>query len=145
MLLQVTGASMTYPYDRTGVPSSTSTTSRAARSCSYSSPSRSAPTTTNTHPSPLPTQVLNEPTLESREYDFLAFGGTYSPTTTVSLPQRYTYTSRELNSASALMYYRYRQYDPRVGRFGARDPLGYEDPSHYEPGGVLVNLRLDGA
>jgi len=58
-------------------------------------------------------------------YDFLAFGGAYSPTTTVSLPQRYTYTGREKNPASALMYYRYRQYDPRIGRFGARDPLGY--------------------
>jgi len=93
---------MTYPYDATGVPSSRSTTTSAARSCSYSRPSRSAPTTTNTHPSPRPMQVLNEPTLETREYDFLAFGGTYSPTTTVSLAQRYTYTGRELNPASAL-------------------------------------------
>jgi len=56
-------------------------------------------------------------------YDYLAFGGAYSPTTTVSLPQRYTYTGRELNPASDLMYYRYRTYDPRIGRFGARDPI----------------------
>jgi len=60
-------------------------------------------------------------------YDYLAFGGAYSPTTTVSLPQRYTYTGREKNPTSDLMYYRYRQYDPRVGRFGARDPVEYRD------------------
>jgi len=59
-------------------------------------------------------------------YEYLAFGGTYSPSTTVSLAQRYTYTGRELNPSSALMYYRYRQYDPRLGRFGARDPIGHD-------------------
>jgi len=56
-------------------------------------------------------------------YDYLAFGGAYSPTAKVSLPQRYTYTGRELNPTSDLMYYRYRTYDPRVGRFAARDPI----------------------
>ena len=116
---------MTYAYDRTGCSGSTSTTSRAARSCSFDAPSRSAPTTTNTHPSPRPLQFLYDSRLRTREYEYLAFGGTYSPTTTVSLPQRYTYTGRELNPTSDLMYYRYRTYDPRVGQFGARDPIGY--------------------
>ena len=117
---------MTYPYDAQGCSASTTTTSRAARSYSYSSPLRPAPTTTTTYPSPRSTQPLYDSRLRTHEYDFLAFGGTYSPTTTVSLPQRYTYTGREVNPASDLMYYRYRQYDPRVGRFGARDPIGYD-------------------
>jgi RHS repeat-associated protein len=58
-------------------------------------------------------------------YDFLPFGGAYQPGTSVTVEQRYTYTGREKNPESALMYYRYRQYDPRVGRFRARDPIGY--------------------
>jgi len=65
-------------------------------------------------------------------YDFLAFGGAHQPGTNVTVEQRYTYTGREKNPESALMYYRYRQYDPRVGRFGARDPIGYRvDPNLY--------------
>jgi RHS repeat-associated protein len=58
-------------------------------------------------------------------YDYLPFGGAYAPGTNVTVEQRYTYTGREKNPESALMYYRYRQYDPRVGRFSARDPLRY--------------------
>jgi RHS repeat-associated protein len=57
------------------------------------------------------------------KYDYLSFGGTHQPGTNVTVEQRYTYTGREKNPESALMYYRYRQYDPRVGRFGGRDPL----------------------
>ncbi|MHC5058198.1 MAG: RHS repeat-associated core domain-containing protein, partial [Planctomycetota bacterium] len=57
-------------------------------------------------------------------YDYLPFGGAYQPGTSVTVEQRYTYTGREKNPESALMYYRYRQYDPRVGRFGGRDPIG---------------------
>jgi RHS repeat-associated protein len=54
-------------------------------------------------------------------YDYLPFGGGYQPGTNVAVEQRYTYTGREKNPESALMYYRYRTYDPRVGRFGGRD------------------------
>jgi RHS repeat-associated protein len=54
-------------------------------------------------------------------YDYLPFGGAYQPGTSVTVEQSYTYTGREKNPESALMYYRYRQYDPRVGRFGGRD------------------------
>jgi RHS repeat-associated protein len=40
--------------------------------------------------------------------------------------QRYTYTGREKSAVSgAPMYYRYRMYQPGVGRFGGRDPAGY--------------------
>ena len=58
-------------------------------------------------------------------YDYLPFGGAHQPGTSVTVEQRYTYTGRERNPESALMYYRYRQYDPRIGRFGGRDPIGY--------------------
>jgi RHS repeat-associated protein len=58
-------------------------------------------------------------------YDYLPFGGAHQPGTSVTVEQRYTYTGREKNPESALMYYRYRQYDSRVGRFGGRDPIGY--------------------
>ena len=123
MLLQLTGAIMTYPYDAAGLQGSTSTMTSATRSCSFSHPSRSAPTTTTTYPPPRPTQVLNEPGLENREYEYLPFGGTYQPGTKITVKQRYAYAGRELNPTSALMYYRYWQYDPRVGRSGARDPV----------------------
>jgi RHS repeat-associated protein len=56
-------------------------------------------------------------------YDYLPFGGAHQPGTNVTVEQRYAYTGRELNAASDLMYYRYRHYDPRVGRFGGRDPV----------------------
>jgi RHS repeat-associated protein len=58
-------------------------------------------------------------------YDYLPFGGAYQPGTNVTVEQRYTYAGRERNPSSALMYYRYRQYNPRVGRFERRDPAGY--------------------
>jgi len=114
---------MIWAYDAARCSGSTSTTTSAARSYSYSGPSRSAATTTTTYPSPRSLQFVYDSRLRTREYENLPFGGTYSPSTTVSLAQRYTYTGRELNPASDLMYYRYRQYDPRVGRFGGRDPL----------------------
>jgi RHS repeat-associated protein len=58
-------------------------------------------------------------------YDYTPFGGPFAPRTSVTVEQRHTYTGRERNPTLALMYYRYRQYDARVGRFGGRDPIGY--------------------
>jgi len=46
-----------------------------------------------------------------------------------SEPSRYTYTGREANSDTGLMYYRTRWYDPQVGRFISEDPIGF-DPGH---------------
>jgi RHS repeat-associated protein len=57
-------------------------------------------------------------------YDYLPFGKPYDAGTSVDLGQRYTYTGREENPAGALMCYRYRLYDARVGLFTAVDPLG---------------------
>jgi RHS repeat-associated protein len=39
---------------------------------------------------------------------------------------RYTYTGRELDSDTGLMYYRARWYDPQVGRFLTEDPIGFD-------------------
>ncbi|AQT67438.1 Cell wall-associated polypeptide CWBP200 [Anaerohalosphaera lusitana] len=51
-------------------------------------------------------------------------------TSTISaLDNEYTFTGRRLDSLHAnqlpLMYYRHRYYDPQMGRFLTRDPLGY--------------------
>jgi len=59
-------------------------------------------------------------------YDYRPFGKPFAPGTSVTVSQRYTYTGREQNPTSALMYYRYRHYAPRVGRFGGRDPILYD-------------------
>jgi RHS repeat-associated protein len=45
-----------------------------------------------------------------------------------SAPSRYTYTGREANSDTGLMYYRTRWYDPQVGRFISEDPIGFLIP-----------------
>jgi len=53
---------------------------------------------------------------------YTAFGTAYSPRTSVSVEQRYTYTGRETTQDPTLMYYRYRIYGMRIGRFMQRDP-----------------------
>ena len=61
-------------------------------------------------------------------YDYAAFGEAYAPGTSAAVSQRYTYTGREKSAVSgAPMYYRYRHYELGIGRFGARDPLGYRE------------------
>jgi RHS repeat-associated protein len=57
-------------------------------------------------------------------YDYLPFGKPYAPGMSVGVSQRYTYTGREVDPAGAMMYYRYREYDARLGRFAGRDPAG---------------------
>ncbi len=41
----------------------------------------------------------------------------------IDFPDRYAFTQRERDDESALMHYRARGYDPRLGRFLQRDPL----------------------
>jgi len=52
-----------------------------------------------------------------------AFGGALY--WTENILNRYTYTAREWDSESSTYYYRAREYNPSVGRFTARDPIGY--------------------
>ncbi len=42
-----------------------------------------------------------------------------------SLPTRYTYTGREVDSDTALLYYRARWFDSSFGRFASEDPVGF--------------------
>ena len=59
----------------------------------------------------------------AKSYSYDAYGNIVeSPGT---LEQPYTYTGREFDSESGLMYYRARYYDPRTGRFLEKDPLGF--------------------
>jgi len=40
------------------------------------------------------------------------------------------YTSREWDEEIELYYYRARHYEPRIGRFIQRDPIGYYDDTN---------------
>lgn len=41
------------------------------------------------------------------------------------LPTRYTFTGREIDSDTGMMYYRARWYDSKQGRFNSEDPIGF--------------------
>ena len=58
----------------------------------------------------------------ARSYVYESFGQIVSETGGPENP--YTYTGRELDTATGLYYYRARYYDSRVGRFISSDPLG---------------------
>ena len=64
-------------------------------------------------------------------YTYAAFGSIRTQTGTDL--NRVTYTDREtLGDALGFYYYRYRVYDPNVGRFTSEDPLGFLDgPNMY--------------
>jgi len=50
-----------------------------------------------------------------------------SPIISSAIGNRYMFTGREWDSESEIYYYRARMYDPALGRFLQRDPLGYVD------------------
>jgi RHS repeat-associated protein len=61
--------------------------------------------------------------------------------TTSAISNRYTYTGREWDETLALYHYRARIYLSELGRFGSRDPIGYDDgfslyPAYFAPSGV---------
>lgn len=57
-----------------------------------------------------------------QSYDYDAFG---SITSTVNITQPYTYTDREYDQETGMYFYRARYYDPKVGRFVTKDPIGF--------------------
>jgi len=67
--------------------------------------------------------------VEYSRYD--AFGqvaltnGSGTPLTQSARGNPFTFTGREYDPETGLLYYRARYYDPRLGRFVSRDPLGY--------------------
>jgi len=56
-------------------------------------------------------------------YDYDSFGNPKTTTQTVTQP--YTYTSREYDPETGLYFYRARQYDAKTGRFLQKDPIGF--------------------
>ncbi len=61
-------------------------------------------------------------------YDHDAFGVPLAQASSETVKQRYTYTGREASGVNGgPMYYRFRMYDYELGRFGRRDPAGYEN------------------
>ena len=87
--------------------------------------------------------LVNSGGAAAERMQYEPFGGSVG-----SAFSRYTYTGRELDSATGLMYYRARWYDPQQGRFLSEDPIGLQaglnfyryasdDPiNHADPSGL---------
>ena len=60
----------------------------------------------------------------AKSYSYDAYGNVLESPGSVEQP--YTYTGRELDSASGLMHYRARSYDFATGRFLQKDPIGFD-------------------
>jgi RHS repeat-associated protein len=58
----------------------------------------------------------------AKSYIYDSFGSVLDQSGTVE--NSYTYAGRELDSESGLYYFRTRYYDPRIGRFLRKDPVG---------------------
>ena len=59
-----------------------------------------------------------------RKYDYDSFGNMKPEQRQTGQP--YTYTAREWDDETGLYYYRARYYDPAIGRFITRDPIGFK-------------------
>jgi RHS repeat-associated protein len=55
-------------------------------------------------------------------YSYDSFG---NMTATGNIRQPFTYTAREYDYATGMYFYRARYYDPKVGRFVTKDPIGF--------------------
>ena len=56
-------------------------------------------------------------------YSYDSFG---NMTATGNIRQPFTYTAREYDYATGMYFYRARYYDPTVGRFVTKDPIGFK-------------------
>jgi RHS repeat-associated protein len=59
-----------------------------------------------------------------QRYAYDSFGN-MTITTNGNINQPYTYTSREYDTETGMYFYRARYYDPKVGRFVTKDPIGF--------------------
>lgn len=59
-----------------------------------------------------------------KSYKYSSFGKIESETNP-SLNQPYTFTAREFDQETGLLYYRSRYYDPTIGRFTQEDKIGF--------------------
>lgn len=69
-----------------------------------------------------------------QRYEYDSFGNIKHTPHPRWITQSYTYTGREMDYETGLYYYRARYYDPKVGRFITKDPIGF--------GGSDVNLYV---
>ncbi len=70
------------------------------------------------------TKITNSVGTVVDSYDYDAYGQT---TDTSSINNPYMFTSARFDKESGLYYLRARMYDPKIGRFLQRDPIGYFD------------------
>jgi RHS repeat-associated protein len=69
------------------------------------------------------TDLTDSTGVTAKSYAYDAYGNIVDQTGTVDQP--YTYTGREFDAETGLYYYRARYYDPTIGRFLQKDPIGY--------------------
>jgi RHS repeat-associated protein len=67
--------------------------------------------------------LSNNHGIAAEKYGYDAFGNRKPGIHLISQP--YTYTGREWDKETGLYYYRARYYDPSVGRFISKDPIGF--------------------
>lgn len=72
-----------------------------------------------------------------QRYDYDSFGNLEQQGEGIEQP--FTYTAREFDQETGLYYYRARYYDPQVGRFVSKDPIGFEGGDNNLYGYVLNN------
>ncbi len=70
-------------------------------------------------------EVLDETGELLNRIDYDSFGRIVSQSKAAA-GDRFTYTGRELDTATGLYYYRARFYDPVVGRFNSEDPIRFD-------------------
>lgn len=70
------------------------------------------------------TDLTDSAGVTAKSYSYDAYGNILESPGTVDQP--YTYTGREFDSETGLSYYRARYYEPRIGRFPVKDPIGFK-------------------
>lgn len=73
------------------------------------------------------TSLTNHMGMTIQKYDYDAFGNIKFTPYPIWIKQPYMFTAREFDSETGLYYYRARYYDPKVGRFVTKDPIGFGD------------------
>lgn len=92
-----------------------------------------------------------------KHWAYDSFGNVVAVSGEAGLRFDHLYTGREYDGATGLYFYRARWYDPQVGRFVSRDPLGlaagdpnlsayvFNSPLHHtDPSGMIVPLIVGG-
>ena len=69
--------------------------------------------------------VVNLTSTQGKSVQTYAYDSFGNVTPTGSVKQPFAFTGREYDQETGLYYYRARYYDPKVGRFITRDPIGF--------------------